>query len=871
MSDSRPEIRLDTIFVASDDNKLDQQGSAPMESLFQQELTLPPVGSVMEVPYQHGSTPQPTRNQVEILYQQGVTPQPIVSPSEISSQFGSTPIPVMNPTRLPVDNPVDKPPTKNKRCKPIFLNSVRLECVIVPLIFIAAAFSVAVSVSIATVKYNGLLSDRAMSQVGSSGVQVAQSVGMNMEKIENLVDSTAYSLNLGMIPCGGSHADKITTTKSLFPSVYAFDVAALGIAVVNGTVTVALNGSIGLPGPYFYNTTNHTTCLTHIVDIRTFETNWILFCQDTDPDGILSPMGVPPIATITEPAWTQLVIQHAIYEQKKVYSYVMLRYSNFTCVDNGTTSIGFIYAGWRVNFLNTILDESGVPDGGTAYIVDDNKCSLVIAGNTPDGKVTNTSLPERLYRNWFKNCHSNTSVAPGPADGTSDTWTTYGGKWSPMGSKHTVVSATRVTRGVLSWIVIVEVDPVLQTVNWEVIAAALGITVSLCCVSAIVLLRVSSNISSISKDMENVSLLKYRSTGNGLIEKPIEETLALAYSQYQTVSDSSQLQQESGTGIHRSPSEFNIVCTNDMAYSLKHDEEKYSYSFISSIRSLQESFIKLRNAVSILAKYAPLSVIMTLINSKTPLKRKEEEVTSLWLKCDSGMTISDTIIPGNTARFKDLWSTTFALAVSRKGGTTIDKDQDILCLFGAPRAIETPSENAVEVAYSFDMLLQMFKQKTDFKKANYHVGIHRGSVTMGHVGHAEWLKYDANGSVIDVSKTLANACVIYGLNILVSEDIKKLTEDTFRYVFIDFLFLDKECKYCIRAYHPYEKTNSNDEQLARETDILRMIHNQVENNNIMLAIELVKNALHSSYTKTIQQLLKNLQSGRLHPDLYKQI
>ena len=194
------------------------------------------------------------------------------------------------------------------------------------------------------------------------------------------------------------------------------------------------------------------------------------------------------------------------------------------------------------------------------------------------------------------------------------------------------------------------------------------------------------------------------------------------------------------------------------------------------------------------SRFVPEQIIDQLVDeadtSDTVASGEKRVIAILFSDIRSFTSISELNKPETIVAFLNRYFTIMVNIIKKHGGT-IDKfiGDAIMALFGAPVSYEDNARRAVAAAYEMRQALPSVPLEDlvmpEGMQFNIGIGIHYGDVTVGSIGSADKTDYTVIGDSVNLASRLEGLTKTYGVQLLVSEDVKndiKGTDFIFRYL-----------------------------------------------------------------------------------------
>ena len=180
-------------------------------------------------------------------------------------------------------------------------------------------------------------------------------------------------------------------------------------------------------------------------------------------------------------------------------------------------------------------------------------------------------------------------------------------------------------------------------------------------------------------------------------------------------------------------------------------------------------------------RFVPKEIIDDLVVSDETEKvavGEKRQIAVLFSDIRSFTNISERNKPEVMVSFLNRYFSVMCDCIKKYGGT-VDKfiGDAIMALFGAPVSYEDNSRRAVAAAYEMRNALETLDMGDlilpEGMKFNIGIGIHYGDVIAGSLGSKEKTDYTVIGDSVNLASRLEGLTKVYGIQVLVSEDVKK--------------------------------------------------------------------------------------------------
>jgi len=256
-----------------------------------------------------------------------------------------------------------------------------------------------------------------------------------------------------------------------------------------------------------------------------------------------------------------------------------------------------------------------------------------------------------------------------------------------------------------------------------------------------------------------------------------------------------------------------------------------NFSLLTLIKFWREESEK-RFFHSAFSRYVSKAVVDQIVKSpeKLSLGGEEREVSILFSDIRGFTSLSEQLSPNQVSELLHAYFTPMTKQIIETNGT-MDKfiGDAIMAFWNAP--LDTPGHQGRAVKSALAMLDALATLNLDFAtrfELELHIGIglHCGSVRVGNMGSADLFDYTIIGDNVNLASRLEGLTKYYGLECLVSENIKEACDGEFYFQEVDKVRV-KGKKLPISIYAPH-----------RHADLPRR---QVELDSYQEALDLYKN------------------------------
>ena len=184
-----------------------------------------------------------------------------------------------------------------------------------------------------------------------------------------------------------------------------------------------------------------------------------------------------------------------------------------------------------------------------------------------------------------------------------------------------------------------------------------------------------------------------------------------------------------------------------------------------------------------LGRYAPRTVVETLLRDPSALELEAREVTVLFSDMRGSTRFAEALPPEGLRLFHDEFFPAMADVVGSHGGLLVKTIGDaVMALWNAP--LSTPDHAARAGGAALEMLATLEPLNRRWASRGWpevaiRVGIHTGDALVGNFGSAARVEYDARGDTVNVASRLEGLCDAYAARVVVSEATRGRLGDAF--------------------------------------------------------------------------------------------
>jgi len=201
-------------------------------------------------------------------------------------------------------------------------------------------------------------------------------------------------------------------------------------------------------------------------------------------------------------------------------------------------------------------------------------------------------------------------------------------------------------------------------------------------------------------------------------------------------------------------------------------------------RLLQASEHRLEQLQGQFERFVPADVVERLTRADDAIEPERREVTMLFADLRGFTALCDRLDPALTVRILNDYFGHMTLAITRHHGHVTEFVGDgLLALFGALEPDPWQARDAVMAALEMRAELARYNdglRAQGLPELRFGIGIHGGEVVAGVIGTAGLSKFSVTGDPINVASRVEGLTGKFGVDLLVTEDIRRAVEPQFR-------------------------------------------------------------------------------------------
>lgn len=213
-------------------------------------------------------------------------------------------------------------------------------------------------------------------------------------------------------------------------------------------------------------------------------------------------------------------------------------------------------------------------------------------------------------------------------------------------------------------------------------------------------------------------------------------------------------------------------------------------SLIISTTNISKNLIKenreKKKIKEYLYRYVPDNVAELLVKKgKIELGGEEKNIVVIFSDIKGFTSLSEKVSPGELVKILNDYLTRMSNVIRNKYNGTIDKfvGDAIMAIFGAPIEYGNEIERALKCALDMRMELEKFNKEKQLN-LDSGIGIHFGPAIVGNIGAPFRMDYTSIGDTINTCSRIEHLTREINANIIVSENVYKLSEKKFEYEYL---------------------------------------------------------------------------------------
>lgn len=229
----------------------------------------------------------------------------------------------------------------------------------------------------------------------------------------------------------------------------------------------------------------------------------------------------------------------------------------------------------------------------------------------------------------------------------------------------------------------------------------------------------------------------------------------------------------------------------------------------------QADKVKLKRAFN---QYVSPEVVAKIVTEgEELLKGEQKEATILFTDVRGFTSFSEHLSPTQLVRLLNAYFTPMTACVIARQGT-LDKfiGDALMAFWNAPISIESHSLKAVLAAIDMQNALERLRPsiKDEFGiELKMGIGINAGMVHVGNMGSNDLMNYTCIGDNVNLASRLEGMCKYYGMDIVVSANVKKATSSEIEYLLLDKIAV-KGRKMPLEIYTPLNPLDKDKGKIA---------------------------------------------------------
>jgi adenylate cyclase len=206
-------------------------------------------------------------------------------------------------------------------------------------------------------------------------------------------------------------------------------------------------------------------------------------------------------------------------------------------------------------------------------------------------------------------------------------------------------------------------------------------------------------------------------------------------------------------------------------------------TFVREIHSLAEAMAAMKGSLRTFGLYVPKTLVKQIIAGRgaISLGGQRRELTVLFSDVRDYTSLAETMDPEDLMRLTSAYFEQITAAVVDHGGV-VDKfiGDGSMAFWNAPQDQPDHTLAACLAALEARERLNGFNQAliaAGRRPMPTRVGLHRGDAVVGNLGSSDRVNYSAVGATVNAAARLERVNKLYGLDLMVSEDVARSVED----------------------------------------------------------------------------------------------
>lgn len=214
-------------------------------------------------------------------------------------------------------------------------------------------------------------------------------------------------------------------------------------------------------------------------------------------------------------------------------------------------------------------------------------------------------------------------------------------------------------------------------------------------------------------------------------------------------------------------------------------------SLFLEIQNMTDAFARMKSGIRSFTKYIPSGVVSYLIRSgqDAVLGGRTQDLTIFFSDVADFTTISEQMEPNQLVTHLGDYLGAFSQIILDSGGT-VDKyiGDAVMAFWNAPTRVDNHAIAACSAALACRKRLGQLRQKwagAELPLLRARIGLHVGDVIVGNMGSDNRLNYTVLGDPVNLASRLEGLAKVYGVSILVSEDVYQRASEAFMFRRLD--------------------------------------------------------------------------------------
>ena len=208
---------------------------------------------------------------------------------------------------------------------------------------------------------------------------------------------------------------------------------------------------------------------------------------------------------------------------------------------------------------------------------------------------------------------------------------------------------------------------------------------------------------------------------------------------------------------------------------------------------------------NVLDRYVSKNVAKTILEDRRPfleaLNGRKQLVTILFSDIRSFSTISETCDAEKlVAQLNEYFGEMVGSVLEKEGTLQKFIGDAIMAVWGDTHSVGLATDARLAVTAALQMRTKLIQLNADWSKnpdripLSIGIGVNHGEVIVGNIGHPQRMEFTVLGDSVNLAARLESATKQFHSDILIGEDVEKLTRDHFIYRSVDLLVVKGKTK-----------------------------------------------------------------------------